>query len=291
MAETNVPSPPLLWDYTDYRKWLSDTFQARKAAHSWYSYGVLASRAGFKARDFLLRVMRGERNLSSEGAEKLAAALELSRKECEYFLALVRYNQAKSDRKREDAWTQVEQALAKVRDVGAPRLLNAVHRQIQSHWHALALRSLLEMRPDPGDCAALGSRLHPPQTAATVRHDIALLERGGLLEKQEDGLWHATEKAIATSPEVGAPAVRQFHRKCLELASQSLESVPVERRNISGITLGISAQTYDRICQRLQEVREEFSRLADADNEADEVFQLTFAFFPFSQPASEKEAS
>lgn len=291
MAETKAPKLPVLWDYTDYRKWLSDTFQARKAIHSWYSYGMLANRAGFKARDFLLRVMRGERNLSPKGAERLATALELTRKECAYFLALVRYGQARTDREREEAWSRVEETLSKGGGACGPRLLTALHREIQSCWHALALRSLLEMQPDSGDWKTLGKRLHPPQTAATVRRDAEILERGGLLEKQADGLWHATEKAIATSPEVGAPAVRQFHRDCLELASLSLESVPVERRNVSGLTLGISSRTYERLCQRLQEVREEFARMADTDEDADEVYQLTFAFFPFSQPASEKEAS
>jgi len=285
----STPVLPAVWEYTDYRAWLTDTFKARKAIHSWYSYGVLAQRSGFQARDFLLRVMRGDRRLSPEGAERLATALDLPRREKAYFLALVEYNQAKTDADREVAWGKVQHALAKSRNASAPRLLTDIHREILSEWHHLAIRSLIEMRPDPGDWEALGKRLLPPRTEAVVRRSVKLLQSGGLIENKADGLWYATEKSVATPPEVGHPAVRQFHRECLELAGASLEGVTSDRRNISGLTLGISERTYRLVCDRLTELREELSRLSDSDEESDRVYQLTLALFPLSNPGSSKE--
>jgi len=283
-VSSSTPTLPLVWEYTDYRAWLTDTFKARKAIHSWYSYGVLAQRAGFQARDFLLRVMRGDRRLSMEGAERLADALDLPRREKAYFLALVEYNQAKTDDDREIAWGKVQHALAKSRNASAPRLLTDLHREILSEWHHLAIRSLIEMTPDSGDWEALGKRLHPPRTAAVVRKSVKLLEKGGLVDKRSDGLWHSTEKAIATPPEVANPAVRQFHRDCLDLAKISLEDIASDNRNVTGLTIGISRRTYRFVCERLTELREEVARLADADDEADRVYQLTLALFPLSTP-------
>lgn len=285
------PPPPLpsVWEYTDYRSWLTDTYHARKAIHRWFSYGVLAQRAGFKARDFLLRVMRGERSLSPESATRLAEALDLSRREQEYFRALVAYNQAKNDQEREVAWGRVQHALAKSRNASAPRLLTDVHREVLSQWHHLAIRSLIEMRPDPGDWETLGRRLVPARTAAVVRRSVELLERGGLIEKRTDGLWHATEKSVTTPAEVGMPALRAFHRDCLQLASEALEALPSERRNITGVTLGISERTYRLICDRLTELRTEVGLLAEADGEADRVYQLTLSLFPFSSTDNRDE--
>lgn len=280
------PALPTVWEYTDYRAWLTDTFKARKAIHSWYSYGVLAQRAGFQARDFLMRVMRGDRRLSMEGAERLADALDLPKREKSYFLALVEYNQAKNDADREIAWGKVQHALARSRNASAPRLLTDIHREILSAWHHLAVRSLLEMAPDPGDWETLGKRLFPPCSAAVVRRSIQLLQTGGLVEKRPDGLYHATEASIATPPEVAHPAVRQFHRDCLQLASQSLEGVPSDQRNVTGLTLGISARTYRLLCDRLSQLRAEFAQLADADPAADRVYQMTLALFPLSQHLS-----
>lgn len=279
-----TPQLPRIWEYTDYRLWLTETFHARKAIHSWYSYGVLAQRSGFKARDYLLRVMKGDKRLSADGAERLAGALDLSAREQEYFLALVDYNQAKKDEQREAAWERLQKALGKGRHASPPRLLTSIHREVLSEWHHLALRSLLELRPSPDDEEALGKRLRPTRSAAAVRRSLKLLEQGGLIERRADGLWHATDKSLATPPEVGPPAVRQYHRECLQLASQSLESIPVEERNISGLTLGISRRTYGLLCQRLAEIHLEFSRLADLDDQADRIVHLNLALFPLSHP-------
>lgn len=274
---------PSVWEYTDYRAWLLETYKARKAIHAWFSFGVLAQRAGFKARDFLLRVMRGERRLSPESAARLAEALDLPKRESDYFLALVEYNQARDDRAREVAWGKVQHALARSRNASAPRLLTDIHREILAQPHHLAIRSWLEMRPDPGDWTALGKRLHPQRTAAVVKRSVALLESGGLVERRADDLWHATEKSVATPAEVAFPALRQFHRECLDLAAKSIESASSGERNISGVTLGISARTYRLLCDRLIALREEFGRLAEADAEADRVYQLTLALFPLTR--------
>lgn len=284
-----TPQLPLVWEYTDYRAWLTDTFKARKAIHSWYSYGVLAQRAGFQARDFLMRVMRGDRRLSPEGAARLAAALDLPRREQAYFLALVDYNQARTDAEREIAWGKVQHALARSRNASAPRILTDIHREVLSEWHHLAIRSLIEMAPDPGDWAALGRRLRPIRTESVVRKSVKLLQSGGLVEQRPDGLWYATEKAIATPPEVANPAIRRFHRDCLQLAGDALENVPSDQRNVTGVTLGISRRTYRLVCDRLTELREELSRLADTDDQADQVYQLTLAMFPLSNSSSATE--
>jgi uncharacterized protein (TIGR02147 family) len=278
-----APQLPDVWEYTDYRSWLTDTFQARKAIHSWYSYGVLAQRSGFKARDFLMRVMRGERRLSSDGAERLADALDLPRREKIYFLALVEYNQARKDQEREIAWARMQEALARGRRASGPRLLTGIHREILSEWHHLAIRSILEMNPDPGNWDALGKRLDPARTEAVVRKSVQLLEKGGLVEQGSDGLWRATGKSVSTTPEVTGPALRNFHRDCLELAGRSLEETPVTQRSVTGLTLGISERTYRLLCERMAQVHEEISRLAEVDEEADRVYQVTTAIFPLSR--------
>lgn len=283
MEKEPLPPLPSVWEYTDYRVWLTDTYHARKAIHRWFSYGVLAQRAGFKARDFLLRVMRGERCLSSESAARLAAALDLPRREQEYFRALVAYNQARSDPEREAAWGRVQHTLAKSRNASAPRQLTGIHREILGQWHHLAIRSLIEMTPEQGDWEALGKRLNPSRTAAVVRRSAELLERGGLLEKRADGLWHATEKSVSTPAEVGVPALRTFHRDCLHLAGEAIEETPSHHRNITGVTLGISERTYRLVCDRLTELRLELGKLAEGDDEADRVYQLTLALFPLSR--------
>lgn len=282
---------PQVWEYTDYRAWLNAVFQARKEIYPWYSYGVLAQRAGFKARDFLYRVMKGEKKLSADGSVRLAGALDLSPREQEYFLALVEFNQAKKEAQRDQAWAKVQEVLVKGRITKIPRRLTAIHREILSEWHHVALRTLLEMKPDPGVEAELGKRLLPVRSPASIRRSLKLLQDAGLVERQADGNWHAVDKSLVALSDVGPTALRQFHRECLALAAESLESVPVSERNVSGLTLGISEKTYGLLCQRLSEIHLEFSRMAELDNEADRVYQLTLTLFPLSQPSPPAEVT
>lgn len=273
---------PSLWEYTDYRAWFNDLFQVRKESQRWFSYGYLAKRAGFQARDYLLRVMRGERGLSQDGAERLADALGIASNEKEYFLRLVEFNQAKRDTDREVAWGRMQHALTRSRTATAPRLLTDVHRQILSSWQHLAVRSLIEMRPDPGDWEALGSRLFPRRSKASIGRSVKLLKEAGLLEKRADGYWYATDKSMTTPPEVGIMAVRKFHRQCLNLAMDSIEGAPPTRRNLTGVMLGISEEGYALICDRLSQLREELVKLAEKDAKADRLYQLSLSFFPLS---------
>jgi uncharacterized protein (TIGR02147 family) len=281
------PKLPPVWDYTDYRNWLTDTFKARKAIHSWYSYGVLAQRAGFKARDYLMRVMRGERGLSLEGAVRLSEALDLTPSEKEYFLALVEYNQASKDETREAAWHKLQRKLVQSRYSAHPRKLASIQKQLLSKWHHLAIRSLIELSPVSEDWEALGRRLFPPRSAAMVRKSIRLLERSGLIEKSSDGLWRATDKSIAISPEVGGPALKTYHKDCMGLAERALDALPGSVRHISGLTLAISRPIYEQLCHRIEEIHLEFSRIADRDESADQLYHLNLSFFPMSAPPEE----
>lgn len=61
-----------LYTYSDYRQFLRDNFQEKKLANLAFSYRVLAEHCGFKARDYLMRVMSGQKNLSQDGADLLS---------------------------------------------------------------------------------------------------------------------------------------------------------------------------------------------------------------------------
>jgi len=282
---------PRVWEYTDYRTWLGDHYQARKKLHRWYSYAVLAQKAGFSTRSFLLRVIRGERGLGPDSATKLADALELKGREKEYFLALVDYNQARKDADREVAWSKVQNTLARARNISAPRLLTGAHRQILSSWHHLAVRALVEAKPDRGDWEALGARLRPRRSRTSVQRSIQLLERVGLVERRPDGLWHAVDKSLATPPEVAMPAVRKYHRGCLKLAAASLERFPTSKRHLTGLMLSISHETYAKMCTMVSDFNMQLIRMAEDDLHPEGLYQLSTALFPLTDVAAAEDKS
>src|SRR4051812_40689811 len=96
-----MPALEPLFAYTDYRSFLADWFAEKKRINGHFSLRVLAEQSGFKARDYLMRVMRGERNLSAEGVRKLSDFFRFSEKQAEYFSTLVRFNQARTHTEKE----------------------------------------------------------------------------------------------------------------------------------------------------------------------------------------------
>jgi uncharacterized protein (TIGR02147 family) len=73
----------------------------------------------------------------------------------------------------------------------------------------------------------------------------------------------------------------------MELMANALEKLPLDKRNISGMTVGISAATYLKVLEKIKKCRQEIGMLANEDKTPDRVYQVNFHVFPLSK-VSEK---
>jgi uncharacterized protein (TIGR02147 family) len=98
-----------------------------------------------------------------------------------------------------------------------------------------------------------------------------------------------TSPFISTGPEVNSLAVANFHQTMGRLALDALEHIPKTERNMTASTVYISQNTYETIKQKIEELRQEILVLADADKNADRVYQANFQVFPVSRKEMENE--
>jgi uncharacterized protein (TIGR02147 family) len=152
------------------------------------------------------------------------------------------------------------------------------------------VRSLINMRGFNGDYHVLAKSVRPRITPGQARKAVELLERLGFIKKQKGG-YVITGKSITTEPEVESLAVLNLHKQAGELALKSLEELPKKQRNVTGLTLGISKQVYERICKEIEAFRSRLLQMAEADEAADTVYQLNFQFFPLSTPPIQRKKS
>lgn len=110
-----------------------------------FSYKHYADLFGFKAKDFVYRVIKGEKNLSEESSEAIAKGLKLKKAEGAYFAWLVRFCQAKNERQKNDAYEYMRAVLTRSRRVDFPQLLQHQQYELFSTWHYVVIRSLIEM--------------------------------------------------------------------------------------------------------------------------------------------------
>lgn len=268
-----------IFKYLDYREFLQDYYRIRKEANSSFSLRAFSDKIGFKAKDFISRVMQGEKNLSEQSIQKVASGLRLGKRESEFFAALVLFNQAETAEERNSHYAKMQEILKIVRFSESQHLMAHYQYQVYSDWRHLVVRSLIGMFGFSGDFKELGNRVHPKITPEQAKESVKLLESCGLISKKEDGSYELSQSAITTGNRTSKTALRGFHQKCLKLGADSIDRDQPSERNISGLTLGISKDGYERIVERINAFRKEIAFLAEEDQEADSAYQLEICFF------------
>lgn len=276
---TETQKQKKIFEYMDYRVFLKDYYNAKKEANPAFSLRVFSDKIGFKAKDFISRVMNGEKNLSTQSIPKVASGLRLGKHETEFFVALVEFNQAETTEDRDAAFGKMQAVLKVVRFAEKQHLLGHAQYMIYSHPRHLFIRSLIGMFGFDGDYGALAKQVNPKITPEEARQSVKLLEECQLIKKDESGKYILTESAITTGDRTSKLALRGYHQNCLKMGADSIDRDPPGKRHISGLTLGISQEGYERIVERINAFRKEIALIAEEDEGSDKVFQMEFALF------------
>jgi uncharacterized protein (TIGR02147 family) len=279
-----------IFDHLDYRAYLKEHYEKSKEANPHFSFRSFSNKAGFKTKDFLYRVIHGEKNLSQASVFKLAGALGLKREETEYFENLVKFNQSRNTKEKDFYFQRLSALRGEYNTDGSAFRLEAQQYDYYAKWWHTAVRSVLDMYDFRGDYKWLAKKLDPPITVQQAEQSVALLESLGLIAQDNGGRFRATHKSLTTGTPILPLAVTKFHLGTLELATRCLDEVPKEERDLSCLTLGISRKTLDRIKQKLKRFRSELLKLAEADEEADTVYHLNLHMFPLTKREKENAA-
>ena len=269
--------------YDDFRAYLRDMVEYLREGGRGFSFRSFASRAGYSSPSFLKLVIDGKSNLSNESIFRFAKALGLRGKEVELFEALVLFTQSKSDEDRNHYYSRLQRT-AGPRDPIVQ--LRKDQYEVYSEWFGLAIREMLNL---PGFCedpAWIASRLNPPVTEAAARRMLNLLIDTGLVHRARDGRLSPSNAILATPDRLRSLAVRNFHRKMLELASSAIDEVPVDERDFSALTLTLSKKQYEAFCEQISAFEDELLQLADAGGDKtddSEVYHLAVQLIPVTK--------
>lgn len=267
-----------IFEYSDYRLFLREYYEAARSKNKKFSFRFFSRLAGFKSSGSILKVMNGQTNLSVEAIDKLAVALKLNREEGEFFENLVRFNQAKTAQEREI----YAKNLLKSQTYRKLKPLSIASFKYFSEWYYAAVRELVELPDFKEEPQWIAEKLMGQISAVEAKSALHELQELGILSRSAGGRLRIVDQHITSGDEVSFAGAAGCHRQFLNLASDSIDLVPREKRDISAMTLGISVEMAAKVKTMVQEFRKQLVETVASDQSTDMVYQLNMQFFPLT---------
>ena len=267
-------------EYSDFRKYMLVFYEERKLRHV-FSWREFSKSAGFTSSSYMKVVCDGKSNLSRIGIERTGQAMGLVGFEMDYFRAMVNFGQETDDAKKKAAYEEMR-TIAKTHKV---RVVESELFDFYETWRNPVIRELAPMMPGatPNEIA---KNCYPKISALEVKQTLDFLTNAGFLKKTAENTYIQSETSITGSPEATRLAIRDMHREMAKIAASSLDLAKAER-NFSGVTMGISKDSYEQIVKELDECRRKVISIAAGDKNINQVYRLNLQLFPLTRNTKE----
>jgi uncharacterized protein (TIGR02147 family) len=273
---TSVSGRPNLFDYLDYRLYLTDYFAWRREDEPSFSLRIFMGKVshGLASSGILSAVLKGKRKLSPSLRVKFIKAMALNDKESQYFTLLVQFNEAKSMDEKNHFFTQLGRFRA-----SKAKLVKEEQFGLYAKWYYLVVWCYFGMDQKQRNPAAISKRLRPSITAAQVEEAITLLLRLGLIRKTANG-YATTDAHINTEAEVRELVAQHHHKEFLDMATQQLDATAAEDRQYQTLVFSASRNTFDTVKERMLAFQEELREIFSRDKNEDMIYTLNMQLFP-----------
>ena len=275
-----------IFEYIDYRKYLKDFYADSKSTKKYFSYRYFARKARLNSPILLKMVIDGKRNLSRKTIDKFIAGINLPEKESVYFRTLVLFNQARSAREKHEHYHALRAQFKMV----PQHLIEDGQFGYFDKWYFSVLREGLCHRDFKDDWDRVASSVHPRITATEAKEAVAWLLGHNFLKRTKQGTYERSQRAITTRSEVSSSTVRNFNRKMIQLAGQSLDDFPINKRFATGLTIGVSEQASQMLVAEIEAFRDRVVQFVNSAEGADRVYQMNIQLFPVMLDSDQKDA-
>jgi uncharacterized protein (TIGR02147 family) len=246
---------------------------------------MFSKNAGISAPSFLFYVIDGKRNLTKSTVVKISQAIGFNREEADYFECLVFFNQANTIAEK----TYYYSRLIEIRKPIDIALVEKDRYDYYSAWYHSVIREVVTFLDFKDDFDKLGAFLDPAISGHDAKKSIALLERLGFIERDQQGLYHQTQNLIfAKTGTIDGFAIEKFQMEMLRVAMQAYDTIPVMERMSTSTTFSISKASFDLFKLRLREMQNQLMETAKIDTNPEATYQLTMNFFPVSKSIKEE---
>lgn len=295
--KTKKPSSerPAISNYSDYRQFLKDFYEYKKATLSTpvraYSYSAFSAAADIKSPNYLKLIIEGQRNLSEEMIKKFAKALQLSKAETEEFRVLVHYGQAQDPLER----NRYLKALGdfRVNQQLKTGEIKAETWEMVPNWVTWVLYALADQKGAAFDAVRLRELMRSRVSKDEVKKSLdRLIESGQLVTDESAGVIKKGRLLMPGSADVPVAMVRKIQSELIYLGLESLFSDDSTDREFGSLTLALTEEEFEQLKFELRQLRKRIYKdilVKREQSKGDRVFQLNIQFFPVTEASPEAE--
>lgn len=248
-----------------------ERMQKKNARFSLRAFAKLLDLPSGRVSEYL----SNKREITIAVGEQIAKRLKLDESLKERFLQNIRvYSETKKDLQRELSEIEKGPKFQFISTDVEDRF------RIVADWHHFAILSLMELTDFESSSEWIAKKLGLP--LALIQDSLKRLERAKIIDTKESP-WKFNVANLRTTDGVASEALREFHLKNLELASQKLISVPVEDRDYSAITVAMDKAKIPFAKGMIRDFRRKLISLLETGEHKDGVYQLSIQFFPLDE--------
>lgn len=273
-----------IFDYSDYRQYLSDYYAQKKANNTNYSHRVFANQAGLSSPSHLLMIIKGERNLSMKTILKFAEGLKLSSKEKRFFELIVLYNQTEDLQMKAKYFGEMISIKA---NLAGLHKLEKEKFDFLSKWYAVAIYVLIDLRGFQANPTWISKRLGGKITTAQAKETLENLLKLKMIELDPVKGLKQVSGAVTVADDTKSMAVFEYHQSMIRLASEALRRNTQEEREMNGATISIPKDKLPELKEKIRAFRKEINQFASSFENPNEVYQLNVQLFPLTSQGEE----
>jgi uncharacterized protein (TIGR02147 family) len=280
----------VIFDYTDYRQYLEAFYREQKARNPGFSYRSFAIKARISSVGLYKDVVNGRQRLSRRVVSKFSEAMGHSKREAEYFEAMVFFSDAKTVDERKLYFSRMMEC-----HESRARKVEASQYEYYSCWYYSAVRALLSFyRFDGADFESLGRKLSPPIRAPQARKAIEVLEKVDMIRKNAAGVYEPCDQIVTTGNlecdrNVQSLNVITMQKNFNTLASEAFDRYSAQQMDMSTVTVSVSRHMLRTIKDELAAFRKKLLSLAEKDPNPECVYQLNCHFYPLTDPGKDEQ--
>ncbi|MDH4466617.1 MAG: DUF4423 domain-containing protein [Bacteriovoracaceae bacterium] len=259
-----------------YATKLLEHFELKRRINSRYSLRAYARFLGVHASS-LSHILSAKRKPTLTQTNRIVRKLELQNKEQFLFYGSLNYTIAGPNIHTLDEHKIISEEK---------------HYKVIAHWEYFAVLSLLDTLAPNQNLTVdhISKKLSlTAKHAQTIIDDLAFLN---LIEKDPaTNRWIKGYKNIYSTDEIHSEALRNSYREGFKLAESKIDSVGIEMRDFSWVTLAVSPKKMGLAKELIKNFRNTFFEILESSEGEKEVYRINIQFFPltnFNEPKIEK---